>query len=246
MAGSTPGPGPFRLISFDLDGTLVDTAGEIAEAANRTLAQLGLPREDASAITHMIGNGAHALMLGLLARVLARMAGPTPGPPADQVLQAFDAHYEATTGTTSTVYEGVACALADLQHAGLRLACVTNKEIRHARRLLAHHRLDGFFELTLGGDSLPEKKPHPSVLRHAMAQLGAAPHTTAHVGDSSIDIAAARQAGVQAWVVPYGYNAGVPIAQCEPDRVFANLLQLRDHLLSPPARQVAGSLSAAP
>jgi phosphoglycolate phosphatase len=92
--------------------------------------------------------------------------------------------------------------------------------------------LEGYFELMIGGDTLPEKKPHPSVLQHVAAQLGSSTAHMGHVGDSSIDVAAARQAGTAAWAVPYGYNAGVPIAEAGPELIFDNLADLASHVLA--------------
>jgi phosphoglycolate phosphatase len=148
------------------------------------------------------------------------------------VLASFDEHYAQTTGTSAAPYPGCREALLQLKQAGLRLACVTNKELRHAERVLAMTRLDGLFDLLIGGDSLPEKKPHRSVLVHAMRTLATSAERTAHVGDSSIDVQAARNAGVGAWAVPYGYNGGQPIASANPDRVFACLPDVARHVLA--------------
>jgi phosphoglycolate phosphatase len=205
------------LVSFDLDGTLVDTAGEIAEAANRALQEHGLPRQPEAQLALLIGHGAHALMRKLLVQLQARI-DEAP------VLASFDRHYADTTGTTGQPYPGAAEALDLLRSRGLLVACVTNKELRHTQRLLQHHRLDDRFDLVIGGDSLPQKKPHPAVLRHVSAALGVPLRTMAHVGDSATDVEAARNAGVRAWVVPYGYNAGRPIADSRPDAIFDNLL----------------------
>ncbi|HEU4458918.1 MAG TPA: HAD-IA family hydrolase, partial [Methylibium sp.] len=82
-----------------------------------------------------------------------------------------------------------------------------------------------------GGDTLPYKKPDGRVLRHVAQALDASLEGTAHVGDSSIDVAAARNAGVAAWAVPYGYNAGTPVADSKPDRLFESLAEVADHVL---------------
>jgi len=216
-----------QLVSFDLDGTLIDTAGEIAEAANRTLESLGQARRPEAEIERLIGRGAHELM-----RQLIQQLGISA--PEATALAAFDAHYAQTTGTTSRPYAGAAEALALLRERGLRLACVTNKELVHTRRLLAHHRLDRSFELVVGGDSLPQKKPHASVLRYVAGTLGVPVSTTtvAHVGDSATDVEAARNAGVAAWVLPHGYNAGRPIAASNPDRLFPDLMAVAQAALA--------------
>lgn len=211
-------------VSFDLDGTLVDTAGEIAEAANRAIAEFGLPAQPTAAVTRLIGHGARALVSELLAQQAAAAD-------LDSVLARFEHHYQATTGTMGQPYAGCAAMLQRLRGAGLRLACVTNKQSRLALQLLHRHGLDTAFDLVVGGDTLPRRKPDASVLRHAAAVLGVAVPRLAHVGDSAIDVQAARAAGTAAWAVPWGYNGGRPIETAQPDRVFHSLPEVAEHVL---------------
>jgi phosphoglycolate phosphatase len=223
---------PYDALTFDLDGTLVDTAGEIADAVNRTLADFDIAERPLDEVTNLIGNGLHDLMARLLARILREQPALADRVPAEAVLARVAEHYAALAGSSAQPYPGALAALVSLRAAGVRTACVTNKDGVFTARLLAATGLQAHLDVVIAGDTLPHKKPHPSVLQNAAAQLQVPTDRLAHVGDSRTDLEAARNAGVAAWAVPYGYNGGEPVALAEPQRLFDDLTAVAAHVLA--------------
>jgi phosphoglycolate phosphatase len=221
----------FRLISFDLDGTLVDTAAEIAEAANDALVDAGLPQRGIGEVAALVGGGTRDLMTRLLAQAAGIPPKEVAPPRIEAALDDFKRHYARIAGSSARPYEGCAGAMKALRDRGVHLACITNKDEGFAATILRTTGLAGFFELLIGGDTLPHMKPHAGVIRHAIDHFGLDAQSTAHVGDSRTDVLAARNAGVAAWGVPWGYNAGEAIEAAMPDRVFVSLPELADHVL---------------
>jgi phosphoglycolate phosphatase len=130
--------------------------------------------------------------------------------------------YQQRCGSRSHLYPQVRETLHRLRAQGVKLAVVTNKESRYTRVVLDAHQLMPLFDEVVSGDSFATKKPDPVGVLHCLAKFGVARERTLFVGDSSIDAATARNAGVAVWLLPYGYNMGQPIDACAPDRVIAD------------------------
>ena len=139
---------------------------------------------------------------------------------------AFLTHYGRDPGAHTRLYPGVRECLDALRERGLPLALVTNKPYAFIAPLLEGLALAEHFALCLGGDSLPEKKPHPAPLLHVASHFGLAPRACLMVGDSRHDIAAGQAAGFRTLAVPYGYNHGEPVRESGPDGVVESLVEL--------------------
>ena len=217
----------------DLDGTMVDTIGDFAEAITRMLSDLQLPLLTAADIEHMVGKGTEHLLRLALAAVLTSAGHPKDGLAEavetlfPQAMQRYMHHYVAINGLHSSVYDGVALGLQALKNAGLRLACVTNKPLAFTTPLLKAKGLDGLFEVVFGGDSFERKKPDPLPLLNACQALGASPARTLMIGDSSNDAQAGRAAGCPVVLVSYGYNHGKPVDTVDADGFVDSIAQLR-------------------
>jgi phosphoglycolate phosphatase len=198
---------PLEAVLFDLDGTLLDTAADIAEALNRAMTERGWPPIAPHEVRQMIGRGSPAL----LERAVAFQRHELDEAAKAALLERFFHHYaslEELGEFKAEPYAGAAECLRALHNGGLRIAVVTNKQERFATGLLRALSLREWVDYVVGGDSYPRRKPDPAPLLFACEQLGTAPAGALMVGDSINDVQAARGAGIPVICVPYGYNEG--------------------------------------
>ncbi len=213
----------FDLVMFDLDGTLVETAPEICDAVNDTLQHFDLPGVTQAQVASWIGHGTRELLIQALSYSgQGSVAQVRASDSLGRMTAEFDTHYQRRCGTSSQLYPQVRETLTALRARGVKLAVVTNKEGRFAASVLNAHQLLPLLDCVVSGDTLPTKKPNPAGIHQCMAEFGVPPTRALFVGDSSIDVATARNAGVAVWALPYGYNMGQPIAACAPDRVISD------------------------
>ena len=213
----------FDLIMFDLDGTLIETAPEICDAVNDTLARFDLPGVTQQQVDDWIGHGTRELLISALAYAgKTDVAAVRVSDSLSLIAAEFDKHYQRRCGTRSQLYPQVRETLVALKERGVQLAVVTNKEARYTDTVLNAHQLTPLFDRIVSGDTMLRKKPDPMGIQSCLTQFETPAHRALFVGDSSIDVATARNAGVQVWALPYGYNMGQPIASSEPDRLIAD------------------------
>jgi phosphoglycolate phosphatase len=214
-------PIPVRAVAFDLDGTLLDTLPDIADAADRMLADLGRAPVGQKVVRSYIGNGIARLTKRLLT---GEMQGEPPEDVFARAHELFESHYRITLTLRTRPYPGVEDGLRWFARSGLRLACVTNKAESFTLPLLEATGLRHFFELVLSGDSLPRKKPDPLPLLHCASRLGARPEELLMIGDSANDAEAARAAGCPVLCVPYGYRHG-EVRDLDCDAIVDGLIE---------------------
>jgi phosphoglycolate phosphatase len=189
-----------KLAIFDLDGTLVDSAPDIAAALNRTLASQRLAPFPVPEVAVMVGDGARALL------VKAFTARGVPLP--EEVVPPFLADLEANSANLTAPYEGIEAALATMAMAGWRAAVCTNKPVAAAKALLRALGMARFFEVVVGGDSLPVRKPDPGHVRGVLEATHMTADQAVMIGDHQNDILAAKGAGVRSVFAAWGYGKG--------------------------------------
>lgn len=203
-----------RAVLFDLDGTLVDSAPDIAAAADLALVECGLPPRGVARIRHYVGGGAERL---IHRAITDSLDGVAERGLFEAAHAAFFRHYAAGLTTNTRPYPGVAETLAALRARGFALGVVTNKPARFTGPLLEALDLARHFEVTVAGDTLPVKKPDPAPVLHALGALGAAVAGSTLVGDSMADLGAGRAAGLRVICVSYGYSPTTRLADHAPD-----------------------------
>ncbi|AXS80814.1 phosphoglycolate phosphatase [Dechloromonas sp. HYN0024] len=209
----------FQSVTFDLDGTLLDTIADLAEACRLMLDEVGARPRSLAEVHSFVGKG----MAVLVERCLTHEQ-----PPSDDqrhaAIESFKRHYAAVNGKFTRIYPGVIDGLQAWQASGLKMGVVTNKPGMFTGVLLERMGLADYFDVVVSGDTTAHKKPHPEPVLHACRLFGVRPDRNLHIGDSRHDIHAAHAAGCLAYAVPYGYNEGEPVDSADCDALVSDLL----------------------
>jgi phosphoglycolate phosphatase len=210
-----------RIIVFDLDGTLVDTAPDLISALNFVLDREGLPPVPLQSARNMIGAGARKLIergLELEGRALSV-------DDVSRLTKDFIDYYAAHIADASRPFDGLESALDDLEEQGLRFAVCTNKLEWLSKLLLDQLGLSARFSAICGADTFGVSKPDPAILRETVARAGGQLSSAVMVGDAGPDVGVARRAGIPVIGVEFGYT-DVPIAELKPDLVIGHMRDL--------------------
>jgi phosphoglycolate phosphatase len=195
-----------HILAFDLDGTLIDSAPDLAGAVNALFGELKLPAVELDQVRRWVGDGAPILLQRALAHVSASQT-------AVELFPRFTHHYGEHAVKLTTLYPAVAETLAELEALGCRMGVCTNKPFKPTMAVLEAFGLARHFGAVIGGDSLPRRKPDPEPLLQVIAQMGGTPDQAALIGDSAVDLATAVAAGVPGIIIPSGYGMEPPQAE---------------------------------
>jgi len=214
-----------RSVTFDLDGTLLDTLADLTEACQAMLTELGRPLRQREEIIGYVGNG----MAVLVERCLMREQAPAEIELV-AAMASFRRHYTEVNGRNTQFYPGVQEGLRLFRNAGFKMAVVTNKPAEFTGMLLERVGLSGIFDAVVCGDTTAYKKPHPEPILHACRLMGSHPGENLHIGDSINDIQSARAAGSVVFYVPYGYHEGDPVDSADCDALVSDLVAAFERL----------------
>lgn len=216
---------------FDLDGTLVDTAPDLAAATNHVLRHLGLAPVTEMDIRPFVGHGA----LVMIDKAAASHGRQLKQPELYGLFEVFIHHYTAHIADNSTPYAGVTAALEQFMGDGARLAVCTNKIEAHARTLLKALKMDHHFAAITGRDSLGVFKPDPGHLTGTIKLANGTSSKAMMIGDSETDIRTAKNAGIPVIAVDFGYSVE-PVAAFKPDAIISHYREL-PHAVASIAKQ---------
>lgn len=215
-------------VLFDLDGTLVNSAPDIGNAANKMLQTMGEPLATKQQIRSWIGNG----IPKLVKRALTKSVDAEPDASLfEYALPIFMMHYERDVCVDSTLYPGVLNTLKDLSANGYVLGCVTNKQASCTEPLLDQIGIASYFSAVVSGDTCKNRKPHPEPIHYLIKKMGLTEKDCLLVGDSAHDIGAAKAAGIPAIAVTYGYHQGIDLSTLSAQAVVDNFGDIVQYMM---------------
>ncbi len=220
-----------KLIIFDMDGTLLDSAPSLAFAINFMLQELNLKTFPQSVVTNWVGQGADILVKRALVGKKDFEKIDIPEDYFNKAKTIFLDFYGKNLNAKTTLYPNVIEVLTKLESKNYILALATNKPIEFVGSMLKEFNIEHFFKIYLGGGSVSTKKPDPEILLTIVEKLKISAQDSVMVGDSSSDILAAKDANIDSIALTYGYNQGVDLKELKPNLILNNFKDINNYFL---------------
>lgn len=213
----------YKAIIFDLDGTVLDTLGDLAESVNFALKEHGLPLKTKREVRFLVGNGVKNLVF--------RAAGETVvDEEKEEILGLFREHYPVHCTDNTYPYAGITELLNELKNSGVKMGVVSNKPDREVKKLVEKN-FPGIFDYISGEKQGVPRKPSPEGVVLALESLGEIAEDSVYVGDSDVDILTAKNSGTDGIIVTWGFRDKEFLASKEPQYMVDTATELRTLLL---------------
>ena len=213
----------YKAVLFDMDGTVLDTLGDLAAAVNHTLREFSMPERSIAEVAAALGNGAAYL-------IAHTVPDGTPKELTDKVLAAYAPYYDAHCDILTGPYDGIVPLMQKLRERGAKLAVISNKQDT-AVKPLAEKYFPGLLEIAVGESTEVRCKPNPDAVLAALRHIGVERGDAIYVGDTEVDLQTARNAGMECASVDWGFRTREQLVEIGAEHIFGTVQELEEYLL---------------
>ena len=213
----------YKAVLFDMDGTVLDTLGDLAAAVNHTLREFSMPERSIAEVAAALSNGAAYL-------IAHTVPAGTPKELTDKVLAAYAPYYDAHCDILTGPYDGIVPLMEKLRDRGVKLAVISNKQDT-AVKPLAEKYFPGLLEIAVGESTEVRRKPNPDAVLAALCHIGVEREDAIYVGDTEVDLQTARNAGMECASVDWGFRTREQLVEIGAEHIFDTVQELEEYLL---------------
>lgn len=213
----------YKDVLFDMDGTVLDTLGDLAAAVNHTLREFSMPERSIAEVAAALSNGAAYL-------IAHTVPAGTPKELTDKVLAAYAPYYDAHCDILTGPYDGIVPLMEKLRDRGVKLAVISNKQDT-AVKPLAEKYFPGLLEIAVGESTEVRRKPNPDAVLAALRHIGVEREDAIYVGDTEVDLQTARNAGMECASVDWGFRTREQLVEIGAEHIFDTVQELEEYLL---------------
>ena len=213
----------YKAVLFDMDGTVLDTLGDLAAAVNHTLREFSMPERSIAEVAAALSTGAAYL-------IAHTVPAGTPKELTDKVLAAYAPYYDAHCDILTGPYDGIVPLMEKLRDRGVKLAVISNKQDT-AVKPLAEKYFPGLLEIAVGESTEVRRKPNPDAVLAALRHIGVEREDAIYVGDTEVDLQTARNAGMECASVDWGFRTREQLVEIGAEHIFDTVQELEEYLL---------------